>query len=43
MGKAGEILEAYSRLGICLVVDEDRILCGTVTNSDIRRALIGKN
>ena len=43
MEKAVEILEVYSRLGICLVVDEDRVLCGTVTDGDIRRALIGKS
>ena len=43
MEKAVEILENYSRLGICLVVDKDSVLCGTVTDGDVRRALIGKS
>ena len=40
MSRAVEVLEENKDLGIGLVLDQDRCLIGTVTDGDIRRALI---
>jgi len=40
MARAVEVLEDNKNLGIALVVDKDRKLIGTITDGDIRRALI---
>ena len=41
MGKAVKVLEENRVLGIALVIDKHRKLLGTVTDGDIRRAIIG--
>jgi dTDP-glucose pyrophosphorylase len=40
MSRAVEVLEENKDLGIGLVLDQDRCLIGTVTDGDVRRALI---
>ena len=42
MGVAVKVLEENRLLGIGLVLDENQRLLGTITDGDIRRALINK-
>jgi CBS domain-containing protein len=40
MADAVQTLEMSRKFGICLILDREKKLLGTITNGDIRRALI---
>ena len=41
VGQAAALMDR-SRLGIVLIVDDDRRLCGTITDGDLRRAMLAR-